>query len=51
MSLHTRRDRIAEIVAVAKKEHPHEVPGISTRTIADGDPDYLTWISQEAAPD
>lgn len=51
MSLHTRRDRVAEIVAVAKKEHPYEVPGISTRTIADGDPDYLTWISQEAAPD
>jgi hypothetical protein len=46
-----RRDRVAEIVAVAKKEHPYEVPGISTRTIADGNPDYLMWISQETAPD
>jgi len=27
------------------------VPGISTRTIADGNPDYLMWISQETAPD
>ena len=51
VSLHTRRDRVAEIVAVAKKEHPYEVPGISTRTITDGNPDYLMWISQEAAPD
>ena len=50
VSLHTRRDRVAEIVAVAKKEHPYEVPGISTRTIADGNPDYLMWISQETAP-
>ena len=30
VSLHTRRDRVAEIVAIAKKEHPYEVPGIST---------------------
>ncbi len=30
---------------------PVEVPGISTRTITDGNPDYLMWISQEAAPD
>jgi periplasmic divalent cation tolerance protein len=51
VSLHTRRGRVAEIVAVAKKEHPYEVPGISTRTISDGNPDYLAWISQETAPD
>jgi periplasmic divalent cation tolerance protein len=47
VSLHTRRDRVAEIVAVAKQEHPYEVPGVSTRTITDGNPDYLTWIAQE----
>ena len=29
VSLHTRRDRVAEIVALAKQEHPYEVPGIS----------------------
>ena len=50
VSLHTRHDRVAEIVAVAKKEHPYEVPGISTRTITDGNPDYLARISQETAP-
>ena len=44
-------ERTAEIVAVAKKEHLYEVPGISTRTITDGNPDYLMWISQETAPD
>jgi periplasmic divalent cation tolerance protein len=51
VSLHTRHDRVAEIVALAKKEHPYEVPGISTRTITDGNPDYLAWINQETAPD
>jgi periplasmic divalent cation tolerance protein len=48
-SLHTRRDRVAEIVALAKREHPYQVPGISTRTIPDGNPDYLAWIAQETA--
>jgi len=51
VSLHTRRDRVTEIVALAKREHPYEVPGISTRTITGGNPDYLEWIAQETAPD
>ncbi len=29
VSWHTRRDRVPEIVALAKQEHPYEVPGIS----------------------
>ena len=41
----------AEIVALARHEHPYEVPGISTRTITDGNPDYLAWIAQETAPE
>jgi periplasmic divalent cation tolerance protein len=51
VSLHTRRDRVAEIVTLTKQEHPYEVPGISTRTITDGNPDYLAWIAQETAPE
>jgi periplasmic divalent cation tolerance protein len=51
VSLHTRRDRVAEIIALAKQEHPYEVPGISTRAITDGNPDYLAWIAQETAPE
>ena len=35
--------RLMNIVALAKQEHPYEVPGISTRTITDGNPDYLAW--------
>ena len=50
VSLHTRRDRVAEIVALAKEEHPYEVPGVSTRTITGGNPDYLAWMAQETAP-
>jgi len=50
VSLHTIESRITEIVARAKREHPYVIPGISTRPITDGNPDYLTWIRQETAP-
>jgi periplasmic divalent cation tolerance protein len=50
VSLHTSRSRVSEIVARAKKDHPYEVPGISTRPITDGNPDYLAWITQETTP-
>ena len=49
VSLHTSRRHIPEIVSRAKKQHPYEVPGVSTRPIDDGNPDYLAWISQETA--
>jgi periplasmic divalent cation tolerance protein len=51
VSLHTRRDRVPEIVARARREHPYEVPGISTRPIDGGNPDYLAWISEETTAD
>src|SRR6478609_1094840 len=49
VSLHTSRGRLSEIVARAKENHPYEVPGISTRPITDGNPEYLAWITQETA--
>ena len=49
VSLHTRRERVAQIVARAKREHPYEVPGVSARPIIDGDPDYLNWIDEQTA--
>jgi periplasmic divalent cation tolerance protein len=50
VSLHTRQDRVAEIVAVAVSGHPYDLPGISARPIIGGNPDYLAWITDEAAP-
>ncbi len=50
VSLNTRCDRVAEIVALAKQGHPYEVPGISTRIITGGNLDYLEWIAKETAP-
>ena len=47
VSLHTRRERVAEIIAGAQREHPYEVPSVSTRPIIDGNPDYLAWIAKE----
>jgi periplasmic divalent cation tolerance protein len=51
VSLHTNRDRIPNIVARAKNEHPYEVPGVSVRPIDDGNPEYLAWIRQQTASD
>jgi periplasmic divalent cation tolerance protein len=47
VSLHTRRARVADIVARAKREHPYEVPGVSAKPITDGNPDYLRWIEAQ----
>ena len=47
VSLNTSRGRVAEIVARARREHPYEVPGVSTRPIIDGNPDYLAWMAKE----
>jgi periplasmic divalent cation tolerance protein len=55
VSLHTSAKRVPEIVSQVKREHPYEVPGVSTRPIAGGNPEYLAWIATEtgsgAAPD
>lgn len=46
VSLHTSQGRVVDIVARAKREHPHELPGVSARPIIDGNPpDYLAWIA------
>ena len=50
VSLHTRCDRVAEVIALVRQAHPYDVPGISTRAITDGNPDYLAWIADETAP-
>jgi periplasmic divalent cation tolerance protein len=47
VSLHTRKSLVPEIVRRAKELHPYEVPGISSRAIDDGNPDYLQWIHSE----
>ena len=49
VSLHTSRSRVPEIVARVRREHPYEVPGVSTRPIDGGNPDYLAWIEQETS--
>lgn len=46
-SVHTRQALIPAIVERAKREHPYQVPGISSRPINDGNPDYLEWIAEE----
>jgi periplasmic divalent cation tolerance protein len=47
VSLHTRKSLVPDIARRAKELHPYEVPGISSRAIDDGNPDYLQWILAE----
>jgi periplasmic divalent cation tolerance protein len=47
VSLNTRAALVPEIVEYVKRSHPYQVPGISSRPITDGNPDYLRWISDE----
>lgn len=47
VSLNTRAALVPEIVEHVKRVHPYQVPGISSRPITDGNPDYLRWISNE----
>lgn len=49
VSLHTRASLVPAIVERVKGSHPYEVPGISSRPIAGGNPDYLSWISKRPA--
>jgi len=37
VSRHTCRDRVAEIVTLATKEHPYEVPGVPAHGLAGAD--------------
>ena len=48
-SLHTRASLVDAIVWRVKEAHPYEVPGISTRPIVGGNPDYLEWIAAETS--
>jgi CutA1 divalent ion tolerance protein len=50
VSLHTSQNRIADIVALAQREHPYEVPSVSAWPIIDGNPDYLAWRAEETDP-
>lgn len=48
-SLHTRMSLVDAIVSRVREAHPYEVPGISTRPIVGGYPDYLQWIANETS--
>lgn len=48
ISMQTRSALIPEIVERVKSVHPYEVPGISSRPIVDGNPDYLQWMRNES---
>jgi periplasmic divalent cation tolerance protein len=50
VSLHTARARLPEIIERVRADHPYEVPGISTRPIDGGNPDYLGWIVAQTSP-
>lgn len=51
VGLHTRASLVAEIVALADRDHADDVPGVIALPIASGHPEYLRWIYAETRPD
>ncbi|KUL27745.1 cation tolerance protein CutA [Actinoplanes awajinensis subsp. mycoplanecinus] len=47
VALHTRRSLVPEIVDLANRYHPYQVPCVIALPIADGNPAYLAWIVDE----
>ncbi|EKP94812.1 divalent-cation tolerance protein CutA [Thermaerobacter subterraneus] len=48
--LKTRRDRVAELIRAVRGWHSYTVPAILVFEVRDGNPDYLRWLEEEAAP-
>ena len=45
--LKTEQDRLAELIAEIKARHSYDCPCIEALEVADGNPDFLAWITQE----
>nr|WP_083466183.1 divalent-cation tolerance protein CutA [Kibdelosporangium sp. MJ126-NF4] len=46
----TNADRVDALMEYIKANHSYEVPEIVVVPIADGSPDYLTWLTTETRP-
>ncbi|WP_030910681.1 divalent-cation tolerance protein CutA [Streptomyces sp. NRRL F-5126] len=49
-TLRTVTDRVPEISARVKSEHPYEVPSLITVPINDATADYRAWIIEQTSP-
>ncbi|MFC4468866.1 divalent-cation tolerance protein CutA [Streptomyces xiangluensis] len=47
VTLHTRPERVAEIIARTERDHPYEVPCVISTPIADASPAYRAWIIEQ----
>ncbi len=45
--LKTVKSQVEAIIETLRKNHSYEVPCILTLPILEGDPQYLTWITQQ----
>src|SRR5713226_6957595 len=50
MIVKTRRRLIKQIVKLVQKHHSYEVPEIIALPIIQGNPKYLTWITETTKP-
>ncbi|MFH0810015.1 MAG: divalent-cation tolerance protein CutA [Pseudomonadota bacterium] len=48
--LKTRAVLMEPLVARIRELHPYEVPEVVSVKIAEGNPDYLTWLGAETSP-
>ncbi|MBM7788232.1 divalent-cation tolerance protein CutA [Tenggerimyces flavus] len=49
-TMRTRTEVVPELLEVANREHPYEVPGIIVLPVIDGNVDYLQWVRNETSP-
>ncbi|MFC0550423.1 divalent-cation tolerance protein CutA [Planotetraspora thailandica] len=47
VALHTRLALVPQIIERTTREHPYEVPCVVALPIADGNPEYLSWVRSE----
>lgn len=46
----TRADRMAALIERVRALHSYDVPCVVGLPIREGNPDYLDWVAEEAAP-
>lgn len=50
VALHTRRSLVEEIVALADREHPYDIPCVIALPVLAANPAYVSWVLAETDP-
>ncbi|MGH9096157.1 MAG: divalent-cation tolerance protein CutA [Acidimicrobiales bacterium] len=51
VALHTRSERVAELIERIEHDHPYEVPCVLAVAIDQASPAYVEWVRTETGPE